>query len=327
MELSQDKRTGYLELLFEISNVVIVFVLFLFYEDINIKSTIFLLLFFLLIIATPKSLKIKNFFRFIVVYGGVIVFFLPSASSLNYDNLSIRHIVLILLLTYPLIVSIKVGKGFSVFKKSDAIFSLLTIITVLGLLIFTAYSPINTNFAVRTNVLFVISKVIYLLILFYLLLINLRLLEVFRYSSKSIFYNIEQLIAFCSIVLAVFSSYDILKIKVMAENCIHSKYSICKDNFYDLSIAMRKKGLNDLNKLFLGERIRLGIERIDTDTLEIIELAEKMYPYNCEFYLAEVTYYNKTGMNDKIVEFFKNLPAPARKVCKNLYHNSSVYVR
>ncbi|MCX7958804.1 MAG: hypothetical protein N3B13_07130, partial [Deltaproteobacteria bacterium] len=258
-----------------------------------------------------------QFYSSLVKYSGTLAFFLPLAFSLNNIELSVRHFILLLLLVSPVILSAGYANNYFTPKKEEVLFALLSVVFLVVLLLFVKYSPIRDEFSTRVEIKDVIFKSLYLLTVFFLIYMNFRLLEMVRHSSFSFIKKPDIIVSVFIIIIVSLSLYDNISLKKSAEGCLHRGYKECRTGVGKISDMLYKKGLNNQNIIFLSSMIKSGMDSYEPDIINVIEKAERMYPYRCDFFAARILYYKKFGFGERITEVLKNIPAPVKRVCNN----------
>ncbi|MCX7944069.1 MAG: hypothetical protein N2746_06130 [Deltaproteobacteria bacterium] len=318
MELPQNKREKLIILTLEVTNIIVALLLISFYKVITLKLILFFLLISTCLLFSSGKIGTHSFIKNLIVYSGILSFFLPFSFSLNLHQITVKHFIIFLLLVYPFILSLIFLKKI---YKNYAIFSIIAICLLVLLILFVSFSPIKREFMIRIDVVTTIVESTFLLIMFFLIYIDIRLLEYLGYAYGSIIYNLKNFVLMYLIIIIAFSTYDIIMIKKMAMECINKDYVGCRVDVYSISERMYVKGLDRQNIEFLKGLVEHGIRNGSKETILVIERAEKIYPYECGFYDKKIEYFRRLGLNEKLDEFLNNLPAPARKACKTLNHD------
>ncbi len=318
MELSPDKREKYVIPVLEGVNIAVALILLTFYPFITGKALLVLLSVLLFVIVLPQRFRLNNFFRSMVKYAGILVFFLPAAFSLNQGNLLFGHLVVLILLFYPLFLSLRFMRDNPVISREDILFAIFVFAFLVLMILFVYYSPIREEFRIKTETNTVLYKSMYLLFFLFLLIADFRVLESVSHSSFYVLKGTERIISVFLILMISLSLYDNIKLRTVAADCMQRRYSGCRMETDIISGLMYMKGFDSQNISFLQEYIDNGLENSDAGIMRVIESAERMYPYECGFYRSRILYYSRFGMQDRLKEFLENLPAPAKKVCRNL---------
>lgn len=315
MELLQDKRKRSL-IIIDLLNLLLSIVLLSFYPYIGIKVIIVFLAVLSILFFFPQRLKSSDYFRRFLIYSGVLIFYIPSALYLNDNFISGRHMVLLLLLLFIFFETLYInGIDFCPSKK-ELFFILSLFVFMLLIISFVYFSPIREEYAIKAKFLELLYKPFYLLLFFFLLYFNFRSLEYARLTSGSLFLSPERIIIIFLILIISFSVVDTVYIRKEAENCMRTGFVNCRVDPDRIMNVLRYKNLNSQNIVFIKSRIKKEMGNPESKVFELIDSAERMYPYECDFYIMKAEYLKKYGLNERLNEFINNPPAPFKKGCK-----------
>jgi len=316
MELSKDKRETGIVVSFRILYISLACLILPLFKYVSLKQVILISLLLLLSIVFDS---VSKFAKRYSVYIYILIFFLPVSISMNYSQISVIHILILCILVLQILVVLIFKGDMAVLSRQIEIFAVSLFLLMNVLLLFVYYAPIRAEYQTHIDLLQVLLKSNYLLLLLYLLYFDLKLVDVYRHIEPSgilKFLSFRPIVVLFGLLFVVLTLFDIISVKNAAERCIKNKSDpICRREILKISGNMRVKGLHRQNLEFLGAYIEKMIAERDKSVLDLISSAERMYPYECAFARQRIQYYRTMNEMDNLNRYLTDLPAPIRKDC------------
>ncbi len=120
----------------------------------------------------------------------------------------------------------------------------------------------------------------------------MRILESYRHiysSGIGGILNSDNALIVYSIVIFSLSFYEVMSLKTYASSCLSSP-SFHKDEVLNISQNLYIKGIHGENMIFLKSAIEKGLRAQDRGVIDVINMAMKNYPYECEFFNKRIGY-------------------------------------